>query len=238
LRRLSVAVAALVLSVLLASPALVSAQEDPASLLQQLQQAVNAKDADAAVALFADDAVIDEPGEEPGTRTTHSGPDGVREWVEGETSGEGANSQVALSDITGEGDMATASFEVTTGDPQLAEAGLDPIPGTVELTAKDGKIARFVINIDEAWMQKAEEAMAAMEAESPTAAGPGEAETPAMTEGDQGEAMGNAGAEGGTGPGKLPASGADSTNWLLVTLVGMLGVAGLGTGLWMRHRAA
>jgi LPXTG-motif cell wall-anchored protein len=44
------------------------------------------------------------------------------------------------------------------------------------------------------------------------------------------------GEAGGAGPGKLPSSGSDSTNWLLVTVVGIVGVLGLGAGLWLRRR--
>jgi hypothetical protein len=43
--------------------------------------------------------------------------------------------------------------------------------------------------------------------------------------------------EGGAGPGKLPASGSDTTNWLLVSLLGVLGLGGLGAGAWLRSRA-
>lgn len=86
----------------------------------------------------------------------------------------------------------------------------------------------------------------AMGAETPGAMGPGEAETPGAMMGETPGAMmaetpgamgaGAGAGEGGKGPGELPASGSDTTNWLLVTLVGILGVGGLGAGVWLRRR--
>lgn len=67
----------------------------------------------------------------------------------------------------------------------------------------------------------------AMMGGTPSAMGPGMAETPgAMMGGD-----------GGKGPGMLPASGSDTTNWMLVSLLGILGLGGVGAGAWLRRRS-
>jgi hypothetical protein len=233
MRRLSLAIASFALFVLLATPALVAAQEDPASLLNELMVAANAHDADAQLALFAPDAVVETPGEGPDDVVTYTGTDEIRGWIEEDMGGDGADDVVTLGEITVDGDTASAPFQLMTNDPMLVENGLDPVLGTVEITAAAGKVARFTITGDPEWMAKAMAAMEAMEAqaaETPTAAGPGEAETTGDT--DDG-AM-----EGGAGPGKLPASGSDTTNWMLVSLLGILGLGGLGAGVWMRNRAS
>ena len=84
------------------------------------------------------------------------------------------------------------------------------------------------------------EAMADATPEAMAAETPGEmaAETPeAMEAGATDDGATDDGAmEGGAGPGKLPASGSDTTNWMLVSLLGVLGLGGLGAGAWLRSR--
>ena len=136
----------------------------------------------------------------------------------------------------------------TAAHAPVPQAGVSPAPFLAEGTVQAGKFKSLTLTVDPEWIARAEAAMGPMEedmaaetpdamaAETPTAAGPGEAETPAATtDGDQGAAMGDAGAEG---PGKLPASGSDTTNWLLVSLLGVLGLGGLGAGAWLRRRAS
>jgi ketosteroid isomerase-like protein len=203
----------------LLAPLTASAQEDPAAVIKKLAELDNAKDVEAEVAFFTPDAVIQEPGDGPGAAPkTYTGTDGVREWVKNETSNGGEDDRVTLGEITVQGETASAPFQVTTNDADLIKYGLEPVKGSVEVVAKDGKVAKLTITIDPDWEKKANAAFAQMQA----------SQTPgAMT--DTGT--------GATGPGKLPATGSDPVDWQLVALVGVLGLVGLGAGVWLRRRS-
>ena len=162
LKKTVAALLAIVLSVVLASPMTVAAQEDPGALLQAFLETYNAHDVEASLALFADDAVLTEPSWEDMTAvTTLTGHDEIRGWLapaEGESP-----DQVTLGEIVVDGDTATAPFEAEI--PDMEEFGLSPLVGTVEIVAVDGKIAQFNITYDEEWAGRASEVFAQMMAE-------------------------------------------------------------------------
>jgi hypothetical protein len=244
MKQLRTGLAAFALLALLVSPGLALAQEDPESVFRAVVDAVTARDEDALVALFSDDATLTFTwGDETETVT---GKEAIREDLGADD--EATNQRVEIADLQVDGERVTATLNLF--DDELEAAGVSPAVFNADATVQSGKITSLTLATDPEWVARAEAAMGpmdgmaaetpdAMAAETPTAAGPGEAETPtAMTEGDQGAAMGDAGAEGGMGPGKLPASGSDTTNWLLVSLLGILGLGGLGAGAWIRGRAA
>jgi len=154
-------------ALLLATPLVTSAKEDPGGLLTQLTALDNAKDQAGLVALFAPDGVIVSPSPNSLDKTeTYTGTDQIRAWVKLDVEGDASDDRTELGAISVEGDTASAPFRVFTNDAQLKQAGLEPLLGTVALTAKDGKVARLTISIDPEWMKRA-----GMAAEA--AAGPG-----------------------------------------------------------------
>jgi ketosteroid isomerase-like protein len=228
MRRLFLVVTSLAL--LLATPLFASAQEDPGALLTKMAELDNAKDAEGMLALFAPDGVIVAPGPDAPDKTqTYTGTDQIREWIKEDMEGDAADDRTELGDITVQGDTASAPFKAFSNDAQLMQAGLDPITGTAELTAKDGKVARFTITIDPAWVQKVEAVMAAQGGGAEAAA------TPAAT--SQAATGGAAPAEA-MGPGKLPATGdASDPLPLPLALAAAVGLLGLGIGLRRASRA-
>src|SRR5439155_5474099 len=90
---------------------------------------------------------------------TYTGTAQIRDWVKLDTEGDAKDDRTELGAITVQGDTARAPFTVNSNDPQMKQAGLEPIMGTVELTAKGGKVARLTIALDPGWMKKAAAAM-------------------------------------------------------------------------------
>ena len=125
---------------------------EPVVLLQQTAEvfdafnaAVNAHDVDAALALFADDAVAEFPNQPP--PNLHTGTDEIRTWLESDIAN---NIQVEVSDVKTAGDTVTAIGKVTVD-------GLPPdvvLQGTVEVTVKDGKITSFTFTLDDETLEK------------------------------------------------------------------------------------
>ncbi len=110
------------------------AQADPAQVLRQWLDALNAGDVDEAVALLADDAVVGVPcclSECVGSAEVRS----VMEfWV-------ATNVHQTVISIEVSGNTMTASVAVEGGIP--AAAGLDRVVAVVNVVVRDDKISRF-----------------------------------------------------------------------------------------------
>lgn len=107
--------------------------------------AVNAHDVDAALALFADDAVAQFPNQPP--PNVHTGTDEIRTWLEGDIAN---NIHVEVADDKTAGDTVTAIGMVQVD-------GLPPdlvLQGIVEVIVKDGKITSFTYTLDEETLAK------------------------------------------------------------------------------------
>jgi LPXTG-motif cell wall-anchored protein len=211
--------------VLLATPLLATAQEDPGKLLTQLTALDNAKDEQGLVALFAADGVIVSPSPEALDKpATYAGADQIRAWVKMDIGGDANDDRTELGAITVQGDTATAPFQVYPNDPQLKQAGLEPITGVAELTAKDGKVARFTITLDQAWLEKL--SLASM---SPPGGGP--ATPPQATTAQVATAQ--------AAPDQLPNTGSAASPLLLpLALLSGLALLGAGSALRRVRRAA
>jgi ketosteroid isomerase-like protein len=122
----------LAVGVVLATPAAGSAQSDPASVARALIDAENRHDVEAAVALFAPDAVVVHA---TGTLTTTAE---IRKWqmelAEGNFRAEIGTPSVAGTVVTFTGDVFLSSFQAL---------GIDKLDATWELTVLQGRVKTF-----------------------------------------------------------------------------------------------
>lgn len=121
-----------VVGTVLASPGAGAAQTDPAAIARALIDAENRHDVDAAVALFAPDAVVIHA---TGTLTTTAE---IRKWqaelAEGNFRATIGPPTVAGDKVTFTGDVALNSF---------TSLGIDKLDATWELTVQQGKVKTF-----------------------------------------------------------------------------------------------
>jgi hypothetical protein len=135
------------------------AQEtDPLSVVQRLNAAVKAGDVEAAVALFADDAVIVNTR---GRRT--EGKAAIRAfWRATIAEGASAPSTPTAANSTIAGDKITRTRGVTTD--YYRKLGVAPLTHGNEATVRDGKITRYFNYIPHAEIDRLEKACAAPQA--------------------------------------------------------------------------
>ena len=107
--------------------------------------AVNAHDVDAALALFAEDAVAEFPNQPP--PNVYTGTDEIRAWLENDVKD---NIQVEIEDAKTSGDTvsATGKVHVDSLPPDLT------LVGAVEVIGKDGKITSFSYTLDDETLAK------------------------------------------------------------------------------------
>lgn len=126
-------------------PEPVTMYQQPQNVFEAFTAAVNAHDVDAALALFAPDAVAAVPALPP--PNTHTGTDELRAWLQNDADD---NIHVEITDAQTVGDIVSAQ----------ASVGVDSLPpgmmlgGTVELTVQDGKIKAFLYTLDDATVEK------------------------------------------------------------------------------------
>lgn len=116
-----------------------------AEVFDAFNAAMNAHDVDAALALFAEDAVTEFPNQPP--PNLYTGTDELRTWLESDIAN---NIQVEVSDVKTAGDTVTAIAKVKVD-------GLPPdvvLQGAVEVTVKDGKITSFTFTLDDETLEK------------------------------------------------------------------------------------
>ena len=134
MKRLMIAVTVIV--VMLALPVALHAQEtDPLAVVAALYEAVNAGDVEAALALYADDAVIYMPVPPPNMPDTYTGKDEIRVWVENEVA---RNVEYVLLGTEVDGTTVVATTSVA--DDVLRSFGLTSLVQTDEFTIEDGKV--------------------------------------------------------------------------------------------------
>jgi ketosteroid isomerase-like protein len=143
MKRLVIAVTVLV--AMLALPVALCAQEsDPVTVVMALYEAVNAGDIEAALALYADDAVIFMPVAPPNMPDTYTGKEEVRAWIESEVA---MNTEYILLESQVDGTTVVATTSVA--DDVLRSFGLTSLVQTDEFTIEDGKIAARTIAFTE-----------------------------------------------------------------------------------------
>jgi uncharacterized protein (TIGR02246 family) len=153
-----------VLAVWLASAAGAAAQAtDPAAVAIAFETALNAGDADALLALFADDAVITTQ------TTTAAGREQVRAFLRGLVAARFRVESVADRRVAG----ATETHTALVSTEDWKRLGIAPLEATAEVVVRDGKIASFAVTYTPASLAKLRAATArAAPAQLPRSGGP------------------------------------------------------------------
>lgn len=134
MKRLVIAVTVVV--TMLALPVALHAQEtDPVAVVTALYEAVNAGDVEAALALYADDAVIHMPVPPPDMPDTYTGKEEIRGWIENEVA---RNTEYVLLGTQVDGPTVIATTSVA--DDVLRSFGLTNLEQNDEFSIQDGKI--------------------------------------------------------------------------------------------------
>jgi ketosteroid isomerase-like protein len=145
-----------IVGVLLASPWVSSEQAhaqatDPVSVFDGFNAAVNAHDVDAALAFFADDAVVQFPNQPP--PNIHRGTQQIRAWLQADAAQhihvQTDNIQVADDRVTGIGKVAVDS---------LQPLGIT-LEGPVEVVVRGGKITSFTFTVSQDTLAQLQAAM-------------------------------------------------------------------------------
>lgn len=134
---LSIALLLAIAAASLANPAATRAQPDLEAIFGEFQDALNAGDVDAALALVTDDATF-----EAGPMT-FSGQAQLRKAFEMQVS---QNRQVTIVSSEVSGDTVTAQLEVRS--KQATACGVERVVGTQTATFSDDKISRLVFQDD------------------------------------------------------------------------------------------
>ena len=147
------------LVVMLALPAALYAQEtDPASVVIADAEAISAGDIDAAMALWADDAVVKlVPPIPPDSPDTYTGKAELRAWFESLVA---MNFKIEVEILQVEGDTVTALAK-TWVDP-TREMGVAPLVATEVYTVHDGKIKGLTWTLSDESLANLQAAMAAL----------------------------------------------------------------------------
>ncbi|MFQ5594963.1 MAG: nuclear transport factor 2 family protein [Anaerolineae bacterium] len=142
----------LVLVVLLAIPVALYAQDtDPAAVAKALANALNAGDVEAALALFADDAVVDTGS----PASPYTGKEAIRAWLEGMVA---TNFQIEIEILQVEGDIVTERDRFS--DDDLRNLGIAPLEGISKITVQDGKVTSLIFAFTDESLAKLQAAMA------------------------------------------------------------------------------
>jgi LPXTG-motif cell wall-anchored protein len=126
---------------------------DPEAVFNLFHTAVNAHDVDAALALFADDAVVQFPNQPP--PNIHRGKAEIRAWLQGDAD---QHIQVTTEQLNVAGDKLTWIAKVVTDD--VRGIGI-VIEGPAEAVVQGGKITSFAFTLSDATLAKLQAAPAA-----------------------------------------------------------------------------
>ena len=139
-------IAMMTLVLMLVLPAALYAQEtDPVAVVTALYEAVNAGDVEAAVALFADGAIMNVPVSPPNMPAKYTGKAEIRLWLESEVA---QHTEYVLNET--QIDEGTVTATISLSDDILQGLGIAPLEMTDEFTIQDGKItARTLVPTDE-----------------------------------------------------------------------------------------
>ena len=134
---------------------------DAEALVQGFIEAQNAGDVEGALALLADEAVIQlVPPPMEGDDGIFTGKEEIRAWYEILASLHGAGE---LSNVSVEGDQVTAILTYT--DDSLKQIGVESIDNEWVVTLQDGKIQGYTATLTEASLAELLAAMAAAQEE-------------------------------------------------------------------------
>jgi hypothetical protein len=146
----SVLAVVVALGTILATAGAGHAQGDPASVARALIDAENRHDVDAAVALFAPDAVVIDPS---GTLTTTAE---IRKWQTGLAE---RNFRANINTPTVVGEKVTFSGDVSLNT--FTSLGIDKLDATWELTVLQGRVKTFNFVFTPASAARLQQALAA-----------------------------------------------------------------------------
>jgi hypothetical protein len=124
--------------------ALAGCQAKPDEVATQLAEAVNAQDLDAALALFAEDAVVDSASPEPFT-----GKEEIQGWLEGMFAD---NLKLSIEIVEVKGDTVVEKDRLTMDS--LFPLGISSLEGTSEITVRGGKISAINFTFSEESLAK------------------------------------------------------------------------------------
>jgi ketosteroid isomerase-like protein len=122
-----------------------AAAQDPLTVAEAYRDAVNRQDREAALALYADDAVVTAPpASEGGDVRVRRGRDAIRELFWPTSRPPAPSFRVDIVDARVEGDTATVSVLVHS-DANRALGFTEGIPNEGTFVVRDGKIVAFTI---------------------------------------------------------------------------------------------
>jgi ketosteroid isomerase-like protein len=119
---------------------------DPETIFNQFHVAVNAHDVDAALAFFADDAVVQFPNQPP--PNVFRGKAEIRTWLQGDAD---QHIQVTTEQFNVSGDKLTWIAKVVTDD--VRALGIT-IEGPAEAVLEGGKFKSFAFTLSDATLAK------------------------------------------------------------------------------------
>ena len=129
-------IAMMTLVLMLVLPAALYAQEtDPVAVVTALYEAINAGGVEAAVALFADGAIMKVPVPPPNMPAKYTGKAEIRLWLESEVA---QHTEYVLNET--QIDEGTVTATISLSDDILQGLGIAPLEMTDEFTIQDGKI--------------------------------------------------------------------------------------------------
>ena len=139
-------IAMMTLVLMLVLPAALYAQEtDPVAVVTALYEAINAGDVEAAVALFADGAIMNVPVPPPNMPAKYTGKAEIRLWLESEVA---QHTEYVLNET--HIDEGTVTATISLSDDILQGLGIAPLEMTDEFIIQDGKItARTLVPTNE-----------------------------------------------------------------------------------------
>jgi hypothetical protein len=156
LQKFVIRMACLGLALLLATPSPAAAQpSDPAAVVKALDAALNAHDPDAALALFADDAVVKDGDPAPGSSGSFVGKDQIRTWIAAIVD-PALRFSVASSGYQVAGNTVTWSWSASIAG--FAPLGVDPEQGTSAALVQGGKITFYSLASSAEWRAKLQSA--------------------------------------------------------------------------------
>jgi ketosteroid isomerase-like protein len=139
-------------------------ESDPMAVFNALHAAVNAHDVDAALALFAPDAVVQFPNQPP--PNVFRGTQEIRAWLQGDAD---QHIQVTTSNVQVTGDRTTWDARVVGDDVRPLSISLD---GSVEAVIQGGKITSFAFTLSQDTLTKIQAATAQPQAMPRTGGAP------------------------------------------------------------------
>lgn len=125
--------------------------DDPVAVVRALDAALNAHDLEAALALFADDAVVKDGDPAPGATGNFVGKEQIRAWLGGVVSPALAF-QVMSSGHQVSGDVVTWIWQASIAD--FKPLGVDPEDGSSAALVQGGKIRFYSVASSAEWRAK------------------------------------------------------------------------------------